>query len=81
LPQSEERLSKNQAVRNSADKALQELRQKIHTKKSKNYPITPGKHMNIISVAVEMAKAVESFVEKAKKFFYSVILLGYRCPK
>jgi len=28
-----------------------------------------------------MAKAVESFVEKAKKFFYSVMLLGHRCPK
>jgi len=28
-----------------------------------------------------MAKAVESFVEKAKKFFYSVMLLGFRCPK
>ncbi|MFC1604703.1 hypothetical protein ACFL5F_06710 [Planctomycetota bacterium] len=37
--------------------------------------------MNIIAVAFDMAKAVESFVEKAKKFFYSVMLLGHRCPK
>ena len=28
-----------------------------------------------------MAKAVEGFVEKAKKFFYSVMLLGRRCPE
>ena len=37
--------------------------------------------MNIITLAFDMVKAVESFVEKAKKFFYSVMLLGYRCPK
>jgi hypothetical protein len=37
--------------------------------------------MNIIAAAFDMAKAVESFVEKAKKFFYSVMLLGHRCPK
>ena len=37
--------------------------------------------MNIITLAFDMAKAVESFVEKAKKFFYSVMLLGHRCPK
>jgi len=28
-----------------------------------------------------MAKAVDIFIEKAKGFFYSVMLLGYRCPK
>jgi len=37
--------------------------------------------MNIITLAFDMAKAVESFVEKAKKFFYSVMLFGHRCPK
>ena len=28
-----------------------------------------------------MAKAVEVFMQKAKKFFYGVVLFGYRCPK
>jgi hypothetical protein len=37
--------------------------------------------MNIIAMAFDMAKAVEIFVEKAKRFFHSVMLLGYRCPE
>jgi hypothetical protein len=37
--------------------------------------------MNIIAIAFDMAKAVEIFVEKAKRFFHSVMLLGHRCPK
>jgi hypothetical protein len=37
--------------------------------------------MNIIAFACDIAKAVESFVQKAKKFFYSVMLFGYRCPQ
>lgn len=37
--------------------------------------------MNIIALAFDMAKAVEVFMQKAKKFFYSVMLLGHRCPK
>jgi hypothetical protein len=37
--------------------------------------------MNIIAAAFNMARVVESFVEKAKKFFYSVMLLGHRCPR
>ena len=37
--------------------------------------------MNIITLAFDMAKAVEVFMQKAKKFFYIVMLLGHRCPK
>jgi len=37
--------------------------------------------MNIRSVAFDMAQTVELFIQKAKAFFYSVILLGLRCPK
>jgi len=37
--------------------------------------------MSIIDLAFDIAKAVERFVEKAKRFFYSVMLLGYRCPE
>ena len=37
--------------------------------------------MNIRSFAFDMAQTVELFIQKAKAFFYSVILLGHRCPK
>jgi len=37
--------------------------------------------MNIITIAFDMAKTVEFFIQKAKRFFYSVMLLGHRCPK
>jgi hypothetical protein len=37
--------------------------------------------MNIIILAFDLTKAVESFAEKAKKFFYNVMLLGHRCPR
>lgn len=37
--------------------------------------------MNIIERALDMLKAVQSFAEKAKKLFYSVMLLGHRCPE
>ena len=53
----------------------------VHTQTSKAKLTSICKSMNIISIAFDMAKAVESFVEKAKKFFYSVMLLGHRCPK
>jgi len=37
--------------------------------------------MNIVTLALEMTEAVEAFMEKARRFFYSVMLLGHRCPK
>ena len=37
--------------------------------------------MNIITLAFDMTKAVEVFIQKVRTFFYHVILLGYRCPK
>jgi hypothetical protein len=37
--------------------------------------------MNIRSLAFDMAKAVEVFIQKAKKFFYSVMLFSNRCPE
>jgi len=35
--------------------------------------------MNIIELAFNMFKAVAGFVHRARMFFYSVMLLGYRC--
>jgi hypothetical protein len=37
--------------------------------------------MNIIAVACEMAQTVEVFIQKAKRFFYSVMLMGHACPQ
>jgi len=37
--------------------------------------------MNIIQFAFDMADAVGQFVQNAKRFFYNVMLFGYRCPK
>lgn len=37
--------------------------------------------MDIIALAFDMVAAVAVFVQKAKKFFYHVMLFGYRCPK
>ncbi|MFC1603706.1 hypothetical protein ACFL5F_01640 [Planctomycetota bacterium] len=37
--------------------------------------------MNIRSLAFDMGKAVEVFMNKAKKFFYSVMLFSHRCPE
>jgi len=37
--------------------------------------------MNIVTLAFDMADAVGVFVQKAKRFFYCVVLFGYRCPK
>jgi len=37
--------------------------------------------MNIRQLAYEMAEAVKAFLQKARRFFYSVMLIGHRCPK
>jgi hypothetical protein len=37
--------------------------------------------MNIITLAFDMAKAMEVFMNKAKKYFYSVMLFSHRCPE
>jgi len=50
--------------------------------KKHQHPSNP-KHraMNIRQLAYEMAEAVEAFLQKARRFFYSVMLIGHRCPK
>ena len=37
--------------------------------------------MDIIKLAFNMSAAVQEFVEKVRRFYYWVILLGYRCPR
>ena len=37
--------------------------------------------MNIIRYAFRLGEAVECFVQKGKRFFYRVMLLGHACPK
>ena len=36
--------------------------------------------MNIRVLAYEMTEAVEAFLQKARRFFYRVVLIGRRCP-
>ena len=55
---------------------MQRLWQEVHTKKPETQ-----RSMNIIALAFDMAKAVEVLIEKAKRYFYSVMLIGYRCPE
>jgi hypothetical protein len=37
--------------------------------------------MNVRVLACELAGAVEAFRVKARRFFYRVLLIGYRCPR
>ncbi len=37
--------------------------------------------MNIIALSFDLAQAVEGFVQRVRRFFYSVILFCHRCPK
>jgi len=58
---------------------LQRLRQEIYAKESKAG--SRIRFMNIIALAHEMVHTVEVFIQKARRFFYSVMLMGYVCPK
>ncbi|MBN2457118.1 MAG: hypothetical protein JXB29_11385 [Sedimentisphaerales bacterium] len=57
------------------------MRQEVHAKEPENSSNRRIQHMNIITLAFDMANAVEVFMQKAKKFFYSVMLFGHRCPE
>jgi hypothetical protein len=59
---------------------MQKLQEEVHTQTPKTCSASNSKSMNIIAVAFDMAKAVEIFIQKAKIFFYRVMLLGHRCP-
>ena len=37
--------------------------------------------INIVELALGVVAAVEKLLQKAKKFFYCIVLLGYSCPK
>jgi hypothetical protein len=64
-----------------ADKALQGLQTQVHTETSKASRTGKCDPMNIITLAFDLAKAVESFAKKVKKFFYSVMLFSHQCPR
>ena len=42
--------------------------------------IPQNRPMNIRAMACELVEAVEVFRIKARRFFYRVMLIGYRCP-
>ena len=57
---------------------MQGLWQEIYSQKAKALLIPM---VNIIELALDMAKAVEELLQKVKRYFYHVMLLGYRCPQ
>ena len=60
---------------------MQELQEEVHAQTPKAYSVSNNESMNIIAIAFDMAKAVEIFVQKARRFFYSVMLFSHRCPE
>ncbi len=73
----------------SKDTILQGLYPQIHAEESRACRVRedrircarkPGS-MNLVTLAFDMAKTVEVFVEKARRFFHSVMLLGRCCPQ
>ncbi|MFH1716935.1 MAG: hypothetical protein ABIF19_06255 [Planctomycetota bacterium] len=77
----QQRIQKNQVSRCPQYPAMQELRPEIHAKEPEAGTARRIEAINIITLAFDMAKAVEVFMRKAKSFFYSVMLIGHRCPK
>jgi hypothetical protein len=79
----------DEADGNSKDTVLQRLHPQIHAEESRacrgrddrvRGTREPGS-MNIVTLAFDMAKTVEVFVEKARRFFHCVMLLGHCCSQ
>ena len=73
-----QRVQEKQVYRYPQNPAMQKLRPEVHPKEPEITPDRRIQHMNIITLAFDMTKAVEVFMEKAHRFFYSVMLLGHR---
>ena len=77
--QPEKELQEDKDHGSPANKALQGLQTEVHAEASG--ADSAKRRMNIIALAFDMARAVEDFIIKAKKFYYGVMLFGYRCPE
>lgn len=60
---------------------MQGVRSEIYTEKTEACRESICLRMNIIDLAFDMTRAVEVFIHKVRRFFYHVMLLGYRCPR
>ena len=60
---------------------MQGLWTKIYTQEAKTLFVSMVESINIVELALGVAVAAEKLLQKAKKYFYSVMLLGHRCPK
>jgi hypothetical protein len=56
------------------------LRQEVHAKEPEANITAHGGIMDIRKLAADMTAAVQQFFTKAKRFYYLVMLFGYRCP-
>ncbi|MCP4612985.1 MAG: hypothetical protein GY845_30190 [Planctomycetes bacterium] len=59
---------------------LQRLQTQVHAQESKACSIEAIETMDIIKLAFEMTAAVQRYVDKVRRFYYWVMLLGYCCP-
>jgi len=70
----------NQADWGQENTILQRLQTQIHTQEPKGRSIEALATMDIIKLAFNMTAAVQRYVDKVRRFYYRVILSGYRCP-
>jgi len=57
------------------------LRQEIHAKEPETNITACSGIMDIRKLALDLTAAAQQFFTKAKRFYYLVMLFGYRCPK
>ena len=70
-----------QANGSQKNTTLQRLQTQIHAQESEAGTVEVCDTMDMIRLAFDMTAADQEFVEKIRRFYYWVILMGYRCPK
>jgi len=60
---------------------LQGLWTKIYAQEAKTLSVHMVESINIVELALGVVAAVEKLLQKAKRFFYCIMLLGCSCPK
>jgi hypothetical protein len=56
------------------------MQTQVHAQEPKGRSIEAAETMDIIKLAFDMTAAVQRYVDKVRRFYYWVMLLGYRCP-
>ena len=77
----EQRKKGDQADRDQENTILQRLQTQVHAQEPEVCSIKAIETMDIIKLAFDMTGAVQRYVDKVRRFYYWVMLLGCRCPK